>query len=81
MNLNSKKFDSIVPRRPVAIAVVGGDLSTALKIWKRSEKVSDIYNLCQEKTCFISTSVKRRKQRDAAKFIEQQNARRNKATR
>lgn len=77
MNLNTKKFDSIVPRRPVAIAVVGGDLSTALKIWKRSEKVTDIYNLCQEKTCFIPKSVKRRKQRDAAKFNERQNARRN----
>jgi hypothetical protein len=28
MNLDSKKFESIVPRRPVAIAVVGGDLSS-----------------------------------------------------
>jgi ribosomal protein S21 len=77
MNLDSKKFESIVPRRPVAIAVVGGDLSTAIKIWKRSDKVTDIYKTCQEKTCFIPKSVKRRKQLDNAIFNQQCNARRN----
>lgn len=73
MNKKQKQHQTIVPGKPLAVNVVGNqreDLGFALKTWKRKIKSSGILETIKENKEFIKPSVKRRKQRIDAAFIQ-----------
>lgn len=73
MNKKQKQHQSIYPGHPLAVNVVGTqreDLAFALKIWKRKVKNSGILEKIKDNKEFIKPSVKKRKQRQSAQFIQ-----------
>jgi ribosomal protein S21 len=73
MNKKQKQHQTIVPGKPLAVNVIGNqreDLGFALKAWKRKIKNSGILETIKENKEFIKPSVKRRKQRIDAAFIQ-----------
>tara|TARA_R110000868_G_scaffold217359_1_gene467428 strand:+ start:1138 stop:1392 length:255 start_codon:yes stop_codon:yes gene_type:complete len=74
MHLTSKKFQGTVPGRPQAVKVNGGDISTALKIWKRQQKDSNIVQELFDKKYFKNKSVQRREQLELARYNQQKEA-------
>ena len=73
MNKKQKQHQTIVPGNALSVNVVGNqreDLGFALKIWKRKIKTSGILEKIKDRKEFEKPSVKRRKQRQAAQFIQ-----------
>ena len=68
-----KQHQTIVPGNPLAVNVVGTqreDLGFALKVWKRKVKNSGILERIKDLKEFEKPSVTKRKQLQAAKFIQ-----------
>jgi len=74
MNVTSKKVQGIVPGTPNAIRVNNGDLSTALKLWKRQQKDSNIVHELLDKKYYKKKSVIRREQRAMAKYNQRRDS-------
>ena len=73
MNKKQKQHQTIVPGNALSVNVVGNqreDLGFALKIWKRKINTSGILEKIKDRKEFEKPSVKRRKQRQAAQFIQ-----------
>jgi ribosomal protein S21 len=73
MNKKQKQHQSIVPGNAVAVNVIGTqreDLGFALKIWKRKVKASGVLEKIKDNKEFVKPSVTKRKQRQAAQFIQ-----------
>lgn len=70
MNLTSKKFQGIIPGTPNAVKVNNGDISTALRVWKRQQKDSNIVQELFDKKYYKKKSVKRREQVELAKYFQ-----------
>jgi ribosomal protein S21 len=68
MHLTSKKFQGIVPGKPNSVKVNNGDLSTAITIWKRKQKESNIVRELFDKKFFKKKSVQKREQIALAKY-------------
>jgi ribosomal protein S21 len=68
MQVTSKKFQGIVPGTPNAVKVNNGDLSTAIRIWKRQQKDSNIIQDLFDNKYYKKKSVKKREQRAIAKY-------------
>lgn len=76
----SKRFRATVQGRPSSIAVVDGDIGTALKIFKKQTKSFGTQLECFERRWFKSKSKTRRLQLEAARYVESKNADRQKAS-
>jgi len=74
MHLTSKKFQGIVPGSPQSVKVNGGDLSTALRIWKKQQKDSNIVQELFDKKFFKKKSVQRREQMATARYNQQKDS-------
>lgn len=73
MSKKQKQHQTIVPGKPLAVNVVGTqreDLGFALKVWKRKVKHSGILERIKDLKEFEKPSVTKRKQLQAAKFIQ-----------
>ena len=73
MNKKQKQHQTTVPGNPLAVNVVGTqreDLAFALKSWKRKVKASGVLEKVKERREFEKPSVTRRKQLQAAQFIQ-----------
>jgi small subunit ribosomal protein S21 len=73
MSKKQKQHQTIVPGKPLAVNVVGTqreDLGFALKVWKRKVKNSGILERIKDLKEFEKPSVTKRKQLQAAKFIQ-----------
>jgi small subunit ribosomal protein S21 len=73
MSKKQKQHQTIVPGNPLAVNVVGTqreDLAFALKAWKRKVKNSGILERIKDLKEFEKPSVTKRKQLQAAKFIQ-----------
>jgi ribosomal protein S21 len=73
MNKKQKQHQTLVPGNPLAVNVVGNqreDLSFALKSWKRKVKASGVLEKTKDRKEFIKASVVKRKQKQAAQFIQ-----------
>ena len=73
MSKKQKQHQTIVPGNPLAVNVVGtqrGDLGFALKVWIRKVKNSGILDRIKDLKEFEKPSVTKRKQLQAAKFIQ-----------
>jgi len=73
MSKKQKQHQTIVPGNPLAVNVVGTqreDLAFALKSWKRKVKSSGVLEKIKERREFEKPSVTRRKQLQAAQFIQ-----------
>lgn len=73
MSKKQKQHQTIVPGNPLAVNVVGTqreDLAFALKAWKRKVKNSEILERIKDLKEFEKPSVTKRKQLQAAKFIQ-----------
>ena len=73
MTKKQKQHQTIVPGNALAVNVVGNtreDLAFALKTWKRKIKNSEVLEQTKARKVFIKTSVVKRKQLIAAKFIQ-----------
>ena len=73
MNKKQKQHQTIVPGNALAVNVVGTqreDLGFALKVWKRKVKNSGILERIKDLKEFEKPSVTKRKQLQAAKFIQ-----------
>jgi ribosomal protein S21 len=73
MNKKQKQHQTIVPGNPLAVNVIGNqreDIGFALKAFKRKVKNSGILEKIKDNKEFIKPSVKRRKQRIDAAFIQ-----------
>ncbi|MFW2033846.1 30S ribosomal protein S21, partial [Acinetobacter sp. ULE_I037] len=57
MHLTSKKFHGTVPGSPQSVKVNGGDISTALRIWKKQQKDSNIIQDLFDKKYYKKKSV------------------------
>jgi ribosomal protein S21 len=69
MHPDSKKFKSMIPGKPGAIAV-NGDIVAALRTLKRQTKQSNLMVECYERRWFDSVSKTKRLQREKAKYIQ-----------
>ena len=69
MNKKQKAHQSVTPGNGLATAVVEGDISYALKTWKRKVKQSGILDELKDRKEFEKPSVSRRRQLIRAKFI------------
>lgn len=73
MSKKQKQHQTIVPGNPLAVNVVGTqreDLAFALKAWKRKVKNSGVLERIKDLKEFEKPSVTKRKQLQAAKFIQ-----------
>lgn len=70
--MHPKQIDSILPGRLNSI-LVNGDLTFALKRFKRMQKDSNVILECYERKFFVKPSVATRKQMDIAKFKQSKN--------
>ena len=73
MNKKQKQHQTIIPGNPLAVNVVGNqreDIGFAIKAFKRKIKNSGILDKLKNNKEFIKPSVKRRKQRIDAAFIQ-----------
>lgn len=73
MNKKQKQHQTTVAGNPLAVNVVGTqreDLAFALKIWKRKVKSSEVLEKTKDRREFIKPSVKKRKQLQAAQFMQ-----------
>lgn len=73
MNKKQKQHQTTVAGNPLAVNVVGTqreDLAFALKIWKRKVKLSEVLEKTKDRREFIKPSVKKRKQLQAAQFMQ-----------
>lgn len=68
--MHPKQIDSILPGRLNSI-LVNGDLTFALKRFKRMQKDSNVILECYERKFYVKPSVKNRKQLALAKFLQQ----------
>lgn len=71
MHLNSKKFQSIVPKAPQSVRVIDGDISTALRMWKKQQKESNIIQELFDKKYYKKMSVLKREQLSVARYNQQ----------
>ena len=70
MNKKQKQHQSIVPGNAAAVNVINQDLGFALRLWKRKVKTTGVLEKTKDNKEFIKPSVKRRQQRQAAKFMQ-----------
>jgi small subunit ribosomal protein S21 len=73
MRKKQKQHQTIVPGNSLAVNVVGTqreDLGFALKVWKRKVKNSGILERIKDRKEFEKPSVRKRKQLQAAQFIQ-----------
>jgi small subunit ribosomal protein S21 len=73
MSKKQKQHQTIVPGNPLAVNVVGTqreDLAFALKSWKRKVKNAGVLERIKDRKEFEKPSVTKRKQLQAAKFIQ-----------
>jgi small subunit ribosomal protein S21 len=73
MNKKQKQHQTTVAGNPLAVNVVGTqreDLAFALKAWKRKVKNSGILERIKDRKEFEKPSVTKRKQLQAAQFIQ-----------
>jgi small subunit ribosomal protein S21 len=73
MNKKQKQHQTTVAGKPLAVNVVGTqreDLAFALKAWKRKVKNSGILERIKDRKEFEKPSVTKRKQLQAAQFIQ-----------
>jgi small subunit ribosomal protein S21 len=70
MSKKQKHHKSIVPGTPSAIAVVDGDISFALRSFKRKMKQLGVLDALKENRTFTKPSVKRRAQLIKAKYMQ-----------
>jgi len=71
MNKKQKAHQSVTPGNGLATTVVEGDISYALKTWKRKVKHSGILDDLKERREFEKPSVTRRKEIQRATFLQQ----------
>jgi len=71
MNTNSKKFKSITKSRPTSVTVVDGDISYALRQWKRILKDTNSVVECYDRMHYNKPSTSRRKMKNSAKYRQQ----------
>ena len=73
MNKKQKQHQTTVAGNPLAVNVIGSareDLGFALKTWKRKVKSSGVLEKVKDRREFIKPSVKKRKQLQAAQFMQ-----------
>jgi len=70
MSKKQKHHKSIVPGTPSAVAVVDGDISFALRAFKRKMKQLGVLDALKENRTFTKPSVKRRAQLINAKYMQ-----------
>ena len=73
MSKKQKQHQTTVSGIPLAVNVIGSareDLAFALKSWKRKVKASGVLEKVKERREFEKPSVTRRKQLQAAQFIQ-----------
>jgi ribosomal protein S21 len=70
--MHPKQIDSILPGRLNSI-LVNGDLTFALKRFKRMQKDSNVILECYERKFHLKPSVANRKKMDIAKFKQSKN--------
>lgn len=73
MNKKQKQHQTTVAGNPLAVNVIGTareDLAFALKTWKRKIKTSGVLEKVKDRREFIKPSVKKRKQLQAAQFMQ-----------
>jgi len=73
MNKKQKQHQTTVAGNPLAVNVIGTqreDLAFALKAWKRKVKNSGILERIKDRKEFEKPSVTKRKQLQAAQFIQ-----------
>lgn len=71
MNKKQKAHQSVTPGNGLATTVVEGDISYALKTWKRKVKQSGILDELKDRREFEKPSVTRRKEIQRATFLQQ----------
>jgi ribosomal protein S21 len=70
MNKKQKQHQSIIPGNASAVSVVNQDLGFAMRLWKRKVKTSEVLEKTKDRKEFTKPSVERRKQKQAAQFIQ-----------
>ena len=71
MNKRQKQHKSIMPGNANGVMVIDKDLGFALRTFKRKMKQSNVLENLKENKRFIKSSVKRRRQINKAKYIQQ----------
>lgn len=69
--MHPKQVESTIPGRLNAIQVVNGDLTFALKKFKKLQKDSAIILDCYERKFYVKPSVAKRKKMNNAKYLQQ----------
>jgi small subunit ribosomal protein S21 len=73
MNKKQKQHQTVVPGNPLAVNVVGNqreDIGFALKAFKRKVKNSGVLERIKDRKEFTKPSVVKRKQLQAAQFMQ-----------
>ena len=70
MSRKHKQHKSVIPGTPRAISVVDGDISFALRSFKRKIKQLGVLDALKENRTFTKPSVKRRAQLIKAKYMQ-----------
>ena len=71
MNKRQKQHKSIMSGNANGVMVIDKDLGFALRTFKRKMKQSNVLENLKENKRFIKSSVKRRRQINKAKYIQQ----------
>lgn len=69
--MNHKKIKSLAKARSNSVHVVDGDISYAIRAWKKILKDNNSVTECHQRTHFVKPSDKNRIQKETAKYIQQ----------
>lgn len=73
MSKQTKELLSIVPGSPIGAQVVDGDLSYAIRVWKRSLKNDGRLKEIYERQEYVKPSARRRKTKQTAIYRQRMN--------
>lgn len=69
--MHPKQIETTVPGKLNAVQVVNGDLTFALKKFKKLQKDSEVILECYQRKFYTKPSVAKRKQLATAKYLQQ----------
>lgn len=69
--MNHKKIKTLAKARPNSVHVVDGDISYAIRAWKKVLKDNNAVTECHQRTHYVKPSDRKRIQKETAKYIQQ----------
>lgn len=66
--MNHKKIKTLAKARPNSVHVVDGDISYAIRAWKKVLKDNNAVTECHQRTYYVKPSDRKRIQKETAKY-------------